>query len=127
MILLKDLSQISEAELEIMKVLWELQNATSKQIVKKFVGISDWKPKTIHTLITRLVAKEAVTAKKIDGKSYIYSTNISKEEYKSYANNYFLQKLYEGSINLMLTSFIKDQKLSGKEIDELKSILEEDV
>lgn len=118
--------QISEAELEVMKVLWELKEATSTQIVDKFIGKTDWKPKTIHTLITRLVAKGAINASKIDGKSYIYSSNISEEEYKSYANNSFLQKLYNGSINLMMASFIKDQKLSRKDLDELKKLLDEE-
>lgn len=119
--------QISEAELEVMKILWEVKDATSTQIVERFIGKSDWKPKTIHTLITRLVAKGAVNASKIDGKSYIYTSNISEDEYKSYANESFLQKLYNGSINLMITSFIKEQKLSKKEIDELKKILDDEV
>lgn len=118
--------QISEAELEVMKVLWEVKEATSTQIVEEFIGKSDWKPKTIHTLITRLVAKGAINASKIDGKSYNYSASISEEEYKSYANNSFLQKLYNGSINLMMASFIKDQKLSRKEMDELRKLLDEE-
>jgi BlaI family penicillinase repressor len=121
------LPQISEAELEVMKILWETDHATSTQIVDKFDGKSDWKPKTIHTLITRLVGKGAITAKKIDGKSYIYSTNISEAEYKSYASNSFLQKVYNGSINLMLASFIKEQKLTKKELEELRNMLDEDM
>jgi BlaI family penicillinase repressor len=108
-----------------MKILWELNEATSTQIVDKLLEVSDWKPKTIHTLITRLVSKEAVKAEKIDGKSYMYSPNISEEEYKKYANKSFLQKLYKGSLNLMLASFIKEQKLSKEEIDELKKMLDE--
>src|SRR5659263_697630 len=96
--------QISEAELEVMKVLWELHDATSTQIVGAFAGVSDWKPKTIHTLITRLVAKEAVIGKKIDRKSYLYSPNVNEEDYKSYASKSFLQRLYNGSLNLMLAN-----------------------
>lgn len=118
--------QISEAELEVMKILWELKEATSTQIVEKLDGKSDWKPKTIHTLITRLVAKGAIDASKVDGKSYIYSPNISEQQYKSYANKSFLQKLYNGSINLMMASFIKEHKLSKKDIDELKRLLDEE-
>ncbi len=124
---MKPVPQISEAELEVMKVLWELNNATSTQIVERFDGISDWKPKTIHTLITRLVAKQAVTAKKIDGKSNLYSPNVSEEDYKRHANKSFLHKLYNGSLNLMLASFIKDQRLSKEEINELKKMLDEEV
>lgn len=118
--------QISEAEIEVMKVLWELNEATSAQIIEKLEGMSNWKPKTIHTLINRLVAKGAINATKIDGKSYLYSPNISEQEYKSHANKSFLQKLYNGSISLMMASFIKEQKLSKKDIDELKRLLDEE-
>ena len=124
---LKNMPQISEAELEVMKVLWEMDNATSAQIIDKFAGKSDWKPKTIHTLITRLVSKGAVNAEKIDGKSYIYSPIVSEDEFKSHASRFFLEKLYNGSINLMLAGFIKEQKLSKSEIEELKKMLDEDV
>lgn len=118
--------QISEAEIEVMKVLWELNEATSAQIIEKLEGMSNWKPKTIHTLINRLVAKGAINATKIDGKSYLYSPNVSEHEYKSHANKSFLQKLYNGSISLMMASFIKEQKLSKKDIDELKRLLDEE-
>jgi BlaI family transcriptional regulator, penicillinase repressor len=118
--------QISDAEFEVIKIIWELHEATSTQIVERLSETSDWKPKTIHTLITRLVAKEAVNAKKIDGKSYMYSSNILEEDYKLDANRSFLHKIYNGSLNLMLSSFIKEQKLSRKEIDELKKLLDEE-
>lgn len=123
---MKTIPQISEAELEVMKALWELQEATSTQIVDKLTGSSAWKPKTIHTLIARLVAKEAVKAVRLDGKSYLYSPHISEQEYKSYANQSFVQKLYNGSLQLMLASFMKEQRLSPKEIDELRKILDEE-
>lgn len=123
---MKIIPQISEAELEIMKVLWKIEEGTSTQIVDSLAGNSDWKPKTIHTLITRLVTKEAVRATKIDGKSYLYTPNITEQEYKKYANNSFLQKLYNGSLNLLLASFIQEKNLSRKEIDELKKILDEE-
>lgn len=123
---MKSIPQISESELEVIKILWELGEATSNQIIDGLEGKTDWKPKTIHTLITRLVFKKAVTAKKIDGKSYMYYPSISEEEYRSYANESFLKKLYNGSVNLMLSTFIREQSLSKEEIDELKKLLDEE-
>lgn len=117
-------SQISEAEFEVIKILWELKEATSGQIVDKLTQTTDWKPKTIQTLITRLAAKKAIKAKKINGKAFIYSPNVKEEEYKAYANKSFLQKVYNGSLNLMLTSFIKQQKLSKNEVEGLKKLLD---
>ena len=124
---MKVIPQISDAELEVMKILWELQDATSTQIVERLLVTSEWKPKTIHTLISRLVAKDALIAIKIDGKSYLYSVNVNERDYKSYASKSFLQRLYNGSLNLMLASFVKEQKLSREEIDELKKLLVEEV
>jgi BlaI family penicillinase repressor len=107
-----------------MKILWELGQATSSQIVDRLTQTTDWKPKTIQTLITRLAAKEAVKAEKINPKAFIYFPKVNEEEYKSYANKSFLQKIYNGSLKLMLTSFIKEQKLTKKEIEELKKFLD---
>lgn len=124
---MKNIPQISDAELEVMKILWEFGDVTSTQIIERLSKISNWKPKTIHTLIARLVAKEAISAEKIDGKSYLYSPNISEDVYKSSASKSFLERLFNGSINLMLTSYVKEQKLSKSEIDDLKKLLEEEV
>lgn len=121
-----NMPQITEAELKVMKVLWELHDVTSTQIVDRLAGTSDWKPKTIYTLIARLVTKEAVSARKIDGKSYLYSPNVNEEEYKSHASKSFLKKLYNGSMNLMLAGYIKEQKLSREDIDRLKKLLDEE-
>ncbi|MBQ6937615.1 MAG: BlaI/MecI/CopY family transcriptional regulator [Clostridia bacterium] len=117
--------QISEAEIEVMKVLWEKDASTAKEIIAEIEKTNDWKPKTIQTLLSRLVAKGAVRTEKKDAKSFIYSAAVKKEDYQSYANRSFIKKLYDGSLNLMLASFIKDAQLSKADIEELKNILEE--
>ncbi|MGX4600312.1 BlaI/MecI/CopY family transcriptional regulator [Faecalimicrobium sp. JNUCC 81] len=120
------MNQITDAELEVMKVLWENGSCSSSQIVELLTTSTDWKPKTIQTLITRLVSKEAINVDKTNKKSYMYSANISEEEYKTYANESFLKKLYNGSVNMMLSSFIKEKKLSKDDINDLKKLLDED-
>ena len=123
---MRTIPQISEAELEVMKVIWELSETTSAQIVERLTQTTVWKPKTVHTLISRLVAKDAIKAERTGSKAFVYSALVSEQEYKAYANNSLLQKLYNGSINLMFTSFIKEQKLSKSEIDRLKKLLDEE-
>ena len=117
---------ISESELEVMKVLWKVREATSAEIIESLENNTDWKPKTIQTLITRLVSKEFVNVDKTNKKSYVYSSNIEEKEYKSEASKSFLEKLYSGSINKMVLSFIKEKKLSKEEIEELKDILRDE-
>ncbi|EEG76271.1 BlaI/MecI/CopY family transcriptional regulator [Dethiobacter alkaliphilus] len=123
---MKIAQQISDAELEVMKVLWELGQATSSQIVACLSENTDWKPKTIQTLITRLAAKGAVAAEKTESKAYLYTPLISEEEFKSYANHSFLHKIYDGSVKMMLASFVKEQKISKAEIESLKKLLDEE-
>lgn len=123
---MQQLPQISEAELEVMKELWKLQTATSAQLLETIVPKSGWKPKTVQTLLARLVAKKAVTAEKTGGKAYQYRPAISEAAYRRAANQNFLQKLYNGSLGLMLSSFIHDCKLSDQELDELRQILKEE-
>lgn len=124
---MKAMPQISDAELEVMKILWETGDATSTQIIERLSETSDWKPKTIHTLIARLVEKKVIDAKKTDGRSYLYSANVAEEDYKSYASKSFLKQLFNGSINLMVANYVKEQKLTKTEIDELKKLLDEEV
>jgi BlaI family penicillinase repressor len=124
---MRTIPQISEAELEVMKILWELKSATSAQIINRLSLSTEWKPKTIQTLITRLTAKGAVKAENNGNKAFSYSPVVSEEDYKVFANNSFLQKIYNGSVNLMLTSFIKERKLSKEDIENLKKLLEEEV
>ncbi|KHS58562.1 beta-lactamase [Terrisporobacter othiniensis] len=116
----------NETELEVMKILWQKQEATSAEIIEELKDKSDWKPKTIQTLITRLVSKEVVQVDKSNKKSYIYSPTVSEDEYKDDASKSFLEKLYSGSINKMVLSFVKSNKLSKSEIEELKDMLKDE-
>lgn len=123
---MKNKYKVSESELEVLKVLWDKQSCTSSQIVSALEDTSDWKPKTIQTLINRLVAKDYISVDKTNKKAYTYYSNISEKEYKKDANESFLQKLYNGSINTMISTFIKDQKLSKEDLEDLKKILDEE-
>ncbi|ATW26814.1 BlaI/MecI/CopY family transcriptional regulator [Candidatus Formimonas warabiya] len=123
---MKTIPQISESELEVMKILWALGQATSAQIIERLTQTTEWKPKTIHTLITRLGAKGAIKAENTGSKAFIYFPLVSEGEFKSFASRSFLEKIYNGSLNLMLATFIKEQKISKEEIDGLKKLLDEE-
>lgn len=116
--------KVSDAELEILKALWHMKQGTSSQVVEYLSGKTDWKPKTIQTLITRLTKKEILTVNKDSKKSYVYSPSISEDEYRKFANNSLLNKLYNGSVNSMLSTFIKNTSLSNEDIQSLKNLLD---
>ena len=116
--------QISSAELEIMNVLWEHSPLLGTQIVNIVAKTNTWGDKTIRTFINRLVGKGAVSIEKLNGRTFLYSAAIDETEYKADATETFLKKMYGGSLNLMLTDFVNNNKLSRGEIDELEKILE---
>lgn len=121
---MKENTQISEAELEVMKLLWKNKKMTSPEIVGELLKTSEWKDKTILTLINRLVKKGAVNAEKESGKAFLYSANINEDEYKQEQSNSLINKLFNGSISLMMSNFVKSNKISNEDIEELKRILE---
>jgi len=118
--------QISEAELEVMKVLWERESAASLQIIEALRETTEWKSKTIQTLITRLVSKGAVIADKSNPKMFLYRAAVSKEQYRLGENQSFLHRVYDGSIKMMLASFVQGQILTDDERAELKALLEKE-
>ena len=118
--------QISEAELEVMKILWEVGSAHSSQIIDRLTETTEWKPKTIQTLISRLAAKGAIKAESTASKAFLYIPLVAEDEFKCLASQSFLQKVFDGSLNLMVASFIKDQKMTKEEIESLKKVLDEE-
>ncbi|GFP74584.1 BlaI/MecI/CopY family transcriptional regulator [Clostridium fungisolvens] len=118
------LPKISDSEWEVMEVIWSKKLCTSSEIVDVLKCNSEWSPKTIHTLITRLVKKGAVHVDKTST-TYKYSPIVSEKDLKNQETKTFVQKLYGGSLKLLVSNFIKDEQLTSDEIYELKKILDE--
>ncbi len=121
-ILMKEIPQISEAEYEVMKVIWNFEPISTPEVVEKLSNKSDWKPNTIHTMLARLVKKKALHARK-DGRVFIYTSLVEKHEYVEQKSKSFLQQFFGGTLNSMILNFIENDKLSNEDISELKKIL----
>lgn len=117
------MNNISDSEWKIMKVLWKKSPRLASEIVEELESETGWNPKTIHTLIRRLVTKGAIEARK-ENTYYSYYTLVSevqcvKEETKS-----FLDKCFNGSLNMLLANFIEEEKLSKDDIEQLETLLQ---
>ena len=113
------MKNISEAELEVMQVLWSRGESTSLEIISDVKKKKDWKNNTIMTLVSRLVNKEFIDVIREDKSLLIYKPKVSEYDYKSKETNNFIEKLYNGSINNMLVAFAKSKKLSKKDLEDL--------
>ena len=121
---MRELPQISEAEFEVMKVVWKYAPINTNEITEKLTETTNWSPKTIQTLIKRLVSKKTLTYEK-QSRVFVYTPLVKEDEYIRRESNTFLNRFYDGNIISMLASYIEDDKLSEAEIDTLRSLLSE--
>ena len=116
------LPQISEAEFEVMKVIWKYAPISTNEVTEKLTQTTDWSPKTIQTMLKRLVTKKALTYEK-QSRVFVYTPLVQEDEYIRQESNSFLNKYYNGNIVSMLTSYLEDDKLSKTELDTLRHLL----
>lgn len=116
------LPQISEAEFEVMKVIWKYAPISTNEVTEKLTQTTDWSPKTIQTMLKRLVTKKALTYEK-QSRIFVYTPLVPETEYIRQESNSFLNKYYNGNIVSMLTSYLEDDKLSKTELDTLRHLL----
>lgn len=116
------LPQISEAEFEVMKVIWKYAPISTNEVTEKLTQTTDWSPKTIQTMLKRLVTKKALTYEK-QSRVFVYTPLVPETEYIRQKSNSFLNKYYNGNIVSMLTSYLEDDKLSKTELDTLRHLL----
>ena len=118
------LPTISEAEYEVMKIVWASAPISTNEVVERLVDTTTWTPKTIQSLLGRLV-KKGVLAYEKNGRVFVYTPLVKEEEYLEKESNTFLKKFYNGALSSMVVNFLKQDKLSKDDIQELKQILEE--
>lgn len=116
-----DIIKISDAEYEIMEIIWnESEEVTSADIIEKLGEDNFWKHTTILTLAKRLVDKNVLNIRKEKRINY-YSPKISKDEYKSYQANGFIEEMYDGSIKSLVASLYDNKKIDEEDLKELKN------
>lgn len=116
------LPQISEAEFEVMKIVWKYAPVSTNEITERLTRTTAWSPKTIQTLIKRLVTKGALSYEK-QSRVFVYTPLVKENEYLNQESNSFLKRFYHGDITAMVSAYIENDKLSETEIDTLRSLL----
>jgi len=118
------LPRISDSEWVVMRVLWALGGATANEVVDELASEMHWKPRTVKTLITRLVQKGAIKFSK-EGRMYRYYPAAREAECVRMERKSFVKRVYGGTAKPMLAAFIEDAELSSEEIEELRQMLEQ--
>ena len=119
---MKPLPQISEAEYEVMKIVWKYAPISTNEITEKLLRTTSWSPKTIQTLIKRLVTKGALADEK-ESRVFVYTPLVKENEYIGQESRSFLKRYFNGDITAMLSAYMENDKLSETELEQLRSLL----
>ena len=118
--------KISDAEWSVMRTLWRLGESSAGQIISDLSERTEWKPKTIQTLIRRLVQKGVIGFEQ-RGRDRIYRAELSEKECKLQASKSFLDRVFDGKLAPFLANFAGGGSgLSEADLAELKKLLEEE-
>jgi BlaI family penicillinase repressor len=115
--------RISEAEWQVMDVLWTDSPRTANEIVDELANAREWEPATIKTMLNRLVKKGALRFR-ADGKRYLYTPAVTRDACVRSEGRTFLDRVFGGAAGDMIAHFVEDAKLSKAEIEQLRKLLE---
>lgn len=116
--------QISEAESQVMEVLWRGSPRTAEDVVAALSDQQQWQEATIKTLLNRLLKKGAVRAEK-EGRRFLYAPLLTRDQWVVAASSSMVERLFGGRIAPLVAHFGQHGKLSASDLDELKRLVKE--
>lgn len=121
--------KIAQSELEVMRVLWDVgRPMTAMEIIQELNKTSPKNPKTVRTFLARLLKKNAIAAEKQIAAGYEllhYRPLVEEQAIVRNEREYFLSRFFGGTVQSMLASYIQSGDISRQELDELRSLIEE--
>lgn len=114
---------LTTAEWYVMEVLWQHDHCTGREAVEQLSQSAGWSRSTTLTVLRRMTEKGLIVCEELGG-VLTYSPLISKEEATLRETTNFLERVYHGSMSMMLSAFTRKQPLSPDEISELYAILD---
>ena len=119
------MKEITKAQEEILKALWRIKEGAVSDVLE---ALQDPKPayNTVATVIKVLEKKEYVSHKTY-GKTNVYYPLVTDTEYAKYLIKDTARGFFNGSLNQMVSFFVKDKSLSINELEELKSMIEQEI
>ena len=115
--------RLSEAELEVMEVLWAAdQPLGATDVADKVPANRQWTLATVKSLLSRLLAKRAIAPAK-DGRRFLYSTAIARDDYVGAESRRFVSRMFGGRLSPMIAQLADDEPLGDAEIAEIEALL----
>jgi len=114
--------RITEAEWTVMRVLWDLGEASLGDVVRK-LDHPDWKPRTVQSLVRRLVEKGAL-AVEAQGRDFRYRPAVTQNECQMDEGRSFLQRVFDGRLTPFVAALVEKRQVSKDELQQLRALLD---
>jgi len=115
---------VSDAEAQVMQVLWERSPRSADEVVAALAASTDWAEPTVKTLLNRLLNKGAIEATR-DGRRYLYSPVLAREAWVAQQSEGLLERLFGGRVAPLVAHFSERGRLSEADVAELRKLLAE--
>lgn len=117
--------KLTDAEWKVLELLWDRGPMSTMEIFKELSNTTDWAKSTVITLLNRMTTKKSIYFE-MDGKSKVYYPSTNRVEAGIEEGKNYSRRFFGGSLGLMIKSFIKDEKLTKEEIEEIQKIINGD-
>ena len=114
--------QISDAEWQVMKIIWMQGEQTSSDLIRVLAERFDWSKSTIQTLLARLVEKECLTRKKV-GKSFVYSALLTLDQSRDLLVQDIKDKVCSRRIKNLLADLIVECDFTKADLEDLEEVI----
>lgn len=114
---------ITDAERLVMEAVWNEAPLSSAEIVRRVSRNEDWAPKTIQTLIGRLVTKQMLERERAR-RGYLYRPAIRRDEFVASKSRGLVQRLFSGRITPLVAAFADSEKISADDLAELRALVD---
>lgn len=116
--------KLTASEWNVLTCLWERSPQTVMELVGELKAQVGWAKSTTVTTVRRMEEKGLLKWEQA-GKAKTYFPAVEKEQAVTAETRSFLERVYQGSVGLMMSAMARRQELTAEEIDQLRAILDE--
>ena len=116
---------LTETELELMQIIWRLEEATVKQVMHELPKDRQLAYTSVSTIIRILEKKGVLKSRKGVGNSYIYTPQIEKQEYKQKTLGHLLKSVFSGTPSTLIKTLVDTTEMTRADLEDINKIISE--
>lgn len=114
--------KLFDAEHKFVSLIWENEPVNSTELVRLCLEKLGWKKSTTYTVLRKLCERGI-----LKNEDAVVASLVKREEVQKYESETLIEKAFDGSLPQFLTAFLDGKRLSSKEAEALKTIIEESI